>query len=468
MFAVKPLTTYFLIHTTLTQSTELKENMKRTKDNIFELTNMLEAIRTSDLLETDPISPETDDKYVTPPESENPSLTASLIIGDTNTLEPKALHSPSQNEAHVCEESNTIPSIDSLNSLQSNIEKDDHTAMEHIQSEDSQLPAENSDKEEPSAPVSNLLCSHSGCDEVCKLAFYTQNPAKPKKILGIKNKSKRKKKVIDSDTKNQDDTKLDIETVKTHKAVDVIHCEGEKKLNNLSDVESGKDDFSYEVEFSESVFWSVPVEPIIELTLSETISPVENDSLFRGNILQIEQGVKSDEITLVQETVVMPPSVDTNTTSQEIDVELVLKNEEKTDTNDNEPVSNDNYQTHNIEPSVQHPRNHDKNDFIVEMVNAIVDAASNEIKEVENDDITGKKVKDEFEYVADEQNPPLIKELAPIRQRKPSSASSDGRISRKISYEDGSTGDPIDIALNELRLSVTEFCDICLQELHGL
>ena len=61
-----------------------------------------------------------------------------------------------------------------------------------------------------------------------------------------------------------------------------------------------------------------------------------------------------------------------------------------------------------------------------------------------------------------------VEELKPVLQRIPSTASSDGRISRKISYEDGSMVDPIDMALNDLRLSVSEFCDICLQELHGL
>ena len=64
--------------------------MKRTKDNIFELTNMLETIRYADLLNPDPLSPEPDDKFVTPPESENPSLTASLVISnptESNLLE---------------------------------------------------------------------------------------------------------------------------------------------------------------------------------------------------------------------------------------------------------------------------------------------------------------------------------------------------------------------------------------------
>ena len=104
---------------------------------------------------------------------------------------------------------------------------------------------------------------------------------------------------------------------------------------------------------------------------------------------------------------------------------------------------------------------------ILTVVNEIVDSTSSVKHEVGNLVDTEKAIKVENEQSYDNITE-TMEELKPIRQRIPSSASSDGRISRKISYEDGSMVCPIDLALNDVRLRVSEFCDICLQELHGL
>ena len=65
-----------------------------------------------------------------------------------------------------------------------------------------------------------------------------------------------------------------------------------------------------------------------------------------------------------------------------------------------------------------------------------------------------------------------IKPLLPIksgRQIMQSVEYEDGTISRKISMEDDPTFfDPITDALDELKLCVSEFCEVCLQELHAL
>ena len=55
--------------------------MKKAKDNIVDLTNMLQEIRTSEsrLLDTS-LTPDIDEQFITPPESHHASLNASLII----------------------------------------------------------------------------------------------------------------------------------------------------------------------------------------------------------------------------------------------------------------------------------------------------------------------------------------------------------------------------------------------------
>ena len=64
--------------------------MKKAKDNIVDLTNMLQEIKTSEsrLLDT-ALTPDIDEQFITPPESHHVSLNTSLIIhnpSDSNVL----------------------------------------------------------------------------------------------------------------------------------------------------------------------------------------------------------------------------------------------------------------------------------------------------------------------------------------------------------------------------------------------
>ena len=61
------------------------------------------------------------------------------------------------------------------------------------------------------------------------------------------------------------------------------------------------------------------------------------------------------------------------------------------------------------------------------------------------------------------QRPENIQKPTNTRRRMPSS---EGMVSRKTSNEE--IVDPIEHALTDLKICVSEFCDVCLQELHGL
>ena len=440
--------------------------MKRTKDNIFELTNMLETIRYEDLHNPDPLSPEPEDKFVTPPESENPSLTASLVLSNQTLTESKQLeitsatqiYLPNDNQEVTSEESKIISEAERSNSSQLNESGVEQENTENTNLENEQLDEKNIEKEEATVPLSNLRCSHSACDgDKCKFEFYIpQNPAKPKKILGIKNKSSRKrKKASDSVIKLPEQTKSDVESV---------NHQTEGTLKNITNIESDKDDFTYKVEFSESVFWSVPVVSVSELDLSEAIDRTDNNEIGVINNSDIEKPDNENEIILKEECIIERPDDDQVTKSKDI---IIKADEDKEEKEQHAVLNNGDAPTIFIEQPNQQTENNESVISILTVVNEIVDAASSVKDEVENFVDTENAMKVEPEQT-DDNITEAMEELKPIRQRIPSSASSDGRISRKISYEDGSMVDPIDMALNDLRLSVSEFCDICLQELHGL
>jgi len=462
--------------------------MKRTKDNIFELTNMLDAIRNADLLDPDPISPEPDDKFVTPPESQNPSLTTSVLICDTSNLEASAMESLHDSALllhheigdNTCDEPKLGPSI----------------SPEPKEFENAQFVEKESEKEELKAPLSTLRCSHSACDgDKCKFDFtISQNPSKPKKILGFKNKTSKKKK----------------RSVESKKSFAVTNNQVEDNLKSASDCVNDKDECSCEVEFNDSVFWSVPVVSIVDLDLQKEIDSTDNHLACITN-LDIKESEKDDRIDITTTDILdnsnsINPDVIT-TSHKNSDVHI--SNENKTDNDETDAVSNDNSLVEVVHPEEEVTENNESTDFITTVVdetnieknetilkdasnpeireqsnpdtendeatiliasviNEIVDSASTAIQAIENGVRTDMIIGNEPMTKCDSRNQHFETELAPVRQRIPSAASLDGRLSKKISYEDESTIDPINVALNDLRLSVSEFCDICLQELQGL
>ena len=142
---------------------------------------------------------------------------------------------------------------------------------------------------------------------------------------------------------------------------------------------------------------------------------------------------------------------------------------DKEETEENEKSRNENASSNIVEQSNHETTNEETTDFMVTVLNEIVDAVYSDkaliehlVKSEEVENLESKS------NINNDNKCETMEEQKPVRQRIPSSASSDGRISRKISYEDETMADPIEVALNDLRLSVSEFCDICLQELHGL
>ena len=457
--------------------------MKRTKDNIFELINMLEAIKYEDVLEPGPISPEPDDKFVTPPESQNPSLTTSVLICDTVNHETTTIESshdieillPNEISDETCNESKSCPDIIPENAL---------------------IVEEESEKEELRAPLSTLRCSHSACDgDKCKFDFtISQNPAKPKKILGFKNKSPKKKK----------------KSVESKKSFDGTNEQIEENLKSSSNCVNEKDECSSIKEFTNSVFWSVPVVSIVDLDLPKETDSTDNHIPCISN-LEIKDSQKDDKIdittanSLDNSNSIEPDDITTSNDNSNVHI----SNESKTDDDQSEAVSNDSSVLQNTHQEKQATKNDestncivtvldekdiDKNEtllkddsipqiheplvsdterneatiLIAPVINEIVDAASTAIEASRNCVDTDEIIENELSPNYDNKTQPLEIESVPIRQRMPSAASSDGRLSRKISYDNGSTIDPINVALNDLRLSVSEFCDICLQELQGL
>ena len=475
------------------------------------------------------LTPFHEEVFLTPPESQNASLSTSINIPNTSVLKNDAsdpcncialnldinigLDNYKTNE--VTDETPLLDktSLSTLNDVDAGKLKDginingandkkivSNTSLSGCANdEDSNnitFPENNN-----TATCDNPLTEHiTSCNETLAAEEHAQRPPKPKKILGIKNKTSKKRKQhienkkskIDKDENNTSSTstensdfknisngvdcndnnectleskRITTESKRNSLLQDDTVCDGledtdphqHSVADRIADVTIGSKKAvspSTENAFDELIYWSIPIQSLSGSDISLKDGPEECPLTTSNNMSELKgtaatqddtaacEGYKSQEQTCIQ----IPTDCVDNTN--------IFSDESNETTKDVNLVDYcDKLAT----------------DIISNIQITVCDFSSTE---VDKDETSGNI---SSEHCVNSEIPiqdtPITECATKIsgRQIMQSVENEDGTISRKISMEDDPIFfDPITDALDDLKLCVSEFCEVCLQELHAL
>ena len=328
-------------------------------------------------------------------------------------------------------------------------------------------------------------------NETLNVGEQVLRPPKPKKILGMKTKTLKRRKQhvkdinsnLDKDGNETMSTELaDLKNVLSEvKCNDLDECTSEPNLiiieskqnsviqdnvkyNDSTDTDSHQHCLgdrivdaskkaaspAKEEAFGELIYWSIPIEPLSGSDLSLTVAPEEcsqttcpskgaaetddDKGTSDGDIVQEQPGI---QIPIDRENNTNCCSCDSNETTNEVTL-IDYCDKLATDIISNIPNELSVFQSMEIESA-----NDNGNIGSEHCVTSEISIQDNPAQQPPPK-ISGRQIMQSVEY-------------------------EDGTISRKISMEDDPTFfDPITDALDELKLCVSEFCEVCLQELHAL
>ena len=486
------------------------------------------------------ITPSHDEIFLTPPESQNASLSTSINVTDTSLA--KNDNSDTSNcivlDLNGVDKSNSCQQIEDqtllmnkglevVNDCTKSLVTNETSSANDLSSNNiKEVDAEklkdgnDSSRDKDKNPIANTNLSEcENCEDTKnislpegnnianyndKLTEHTtaynetlnigepvQRPPKPKKILGMKTKTLKRRKQhvkninlnLDKDGNETMSTELaDLKNALTEvNCNDTDECTSEPNLiiieskqnsviqdnvqyNDSTDtpfhqhclgdriVEASKKAASPSKEeaFGELIYWSIPIEPLSGSDLALKVAPEECSQTTcpskGADETDDDKGTSDRDIVQEQPGIQIPIDRENNTNSCS-------------------------YQSNETTNEVTLIDYCDKlaTDIISNIQNKLSAFRSMEMESAnENGNIASEHCVTSEISIQDtptKQSPPKISG----RQIMQSVEYEDGTISRKISMEDDPTFfDPITDALDELKLCVSEFCEVCLQELHAL
>ena len=346
------------------------------------------------------------------------------------------------------------------------------------------------------ASYNDQLTDHTKAyNETFGIGEQVQRPPKPKKILGMKTKTskKRKQQLQNNNSKLDKDGNetISAEVVDLKNGLTDVKCNDIDEFNSEShrsimeskqnsviqdnvackdsadtyshqdclgdriiDVRETAASPSKEEVFSELMYWSIPIEPLSGSDLSLKVASEErsettcDENCSSKGAEVTHQDKETNDGEIVQEKPSIPKPINFEDSTHSCSYESNETTYKVTLIDYCDKLATDIISNVPINVSVFPP-----------MATVSADANSN---------ITSEHCG--TSEISEQDTP--IKQLPPIksgRQVLQSVEYEDGTISRKISMEDDpSFFDPITDALDELKLCVSEFCEVCLQELHAL
>ena len=504
--------------------------MRKTKDSVHELTSMLQEIR-NPLVEimVSSVASLHDEIFLTPPESQNASLSTSINVPDASVLQ--------KDRSDTCNCISLDLDVDNLldhyktNEVTDQTSLIDKTSLSDLKDVDTgkRKDGSNSGGDKDKNIVSNTSlseCAHgqdckdtnfpennnvvssdislteqmTSCNETLDAEEQAERPPKPKKILGFKNRTSKKRKQpaenkiseINEDQNETTSTSTEISDLKSiSMGVDcndnnectleskriinhseqnstlqdnTLHNDLEDTYHNehsvgdlIADVTIGSEKAvspSKENAFNELIYWSIPIPSLSgsDISLKDAAEEcprtiLNNMSAIKEPAANFDDKVTSEEYILQEQTCIQIPT-------DCVDSINICSNKPNETANDVTLVDYcDKLAT----------------DIISNIEINVSDFSSKEVDKVETSgNISSEHCVSSELSIQDT----LIKECPTKilgRQIMQSVENEDGTISRKISMEDDPIFfDPITDALDELKLCVSEFCEVCLQELHAL